>query len=113
MSAISQRLSGSDLDAYLRFASAEERYRHGMEVMLSTSVAEDTHYRTNKPFPGTDIVLSLGSAELWKSLPLWEAAPEPLRAGLSRSLPLFAGQLCWVLLLALLNWRIAGRLKAV
>lgn len=108
---LSQSLAGTDFEAYRRFADNVEGYRETMVQYVAESVLHDTHYRTNKPFPGTDIVLSMGSDELWRGLPEWRPRMEAAPALLHRVAPGLLVELVWLVMLGGACWFSVGRLR--
>ena len=108
---LSQAIAGTDFDAYLRFAEDAEGYREAMVQYLAESVLRDTNYRINKPFPGTDIVLSMGSNELWRGLPQWRPRTEASHHLLQRVAPCLAFDVAWLAVLSTACWSSVERLR--
>jgi ABC-2 type transport system permease protein len=66
---LSMALADADFRAHRRFAEAADQYRRNFSEILHVAVRDHPAYRTSPVFPGTDIIVTPGSPELWAKVP--------------------------------------------
>jgi ABC-2 type transport system permease protein len=66
---LSMALADANFRAHRRFAEAADQYRRNFSEILHEAVRDHPAYRTSPVFPGTDIIVTPGSPELWAKVP--------------------------------------------
>ncbi len=109
---LSMAIAGTDPMTHQEFLDAAERYRSRMVRTLNEAIAYNPRYKQSAVFPGTDIIISLAGAELWRRIPEFAFRARSFSALWSRTWASLLLLALWMLLSAATLWRAIVTLKA-